>query len=731
MIAACLAACLVVCLLVWLLRDREKQKNWYAKEGVSLEEISGELVFTGYSYEEWENFFAAYHKEYLTYGVLRDLMVRLGVEDYIEMPKGSDREKTARDTWNSIYEEILDFLDMKEEIVKTQILVLDKIVSEENNIIITNEGDFGTHMTAESLEQWQCYEVYLQENQILGVAGLSYDEGVIANAYLMSCDEESISFLYGGAGYEIPMPSVTEQPVSGVCDFVFRDGVLETIRQKQDTICGAMLSYDEEYIEIQDYGVLLHSGKLPVYQTFGEVSEKSVSDVILGNMEVVYVTGEGEVCAILMVSPATIENIRVLLLADDGGNYREQVWLNANVAATVHCGDATETFDAGEVIDVSDYFKMQKGTTLVVEPQKENGMIVLCDAEGNALSNGYYGTMEVRSYEEGFTLVNQVPLETYLAAVVPSEMPSGYEMEALKAQAVCARSYAYIQMLRADLMQYGAHINDSTSYQVYNKVSPADTSSRAVLETAGQVLTYEGDVIEAYYFSTSMGYTDTAAVWNLETAGKYGYLQSVCLNTEEYMDDLSDEDAFYSYITADAQGYDSNIKYYRWTAQADYRDKTDEVKEILEYRHSVSPQNIRYFEEDGCTIRDNMDGMGALTGLTVKERSAGGTILTLRLQFAGGIVEVKSEYNIRKVLGCGVTDITYQDASVNTDVTMLPSAACALCPQSDGTMLLFGGGYGHGIGMSQNAANGMAKTGMNYEDILQYFYKNIKIEVMW
>ena len=66
--------------------------------------------------------------------------------------------------------------------------------------------------------------------------------------------------------------------------------------------------------------------------------------------------------------------------------------------------------------------------------------------------------------------MNSVPFETYLTAVVPSEMPSTYEKEALKAQAVCARSYAYIQLMRADLAAFGAHINDSTSYQVYNKV---------------------------------------------------------------------------------------------------------------------------------------------------------------------------------------------------------------------------------------------------------------------
>ena len=61
-------------------------------------------------------------------------------------------------------------------------------------------------------------------------------------------------------------------------------------------------------------------------------------------------------------------------------------------------------------------------------------------------------------------------------------------------------------------------------------------------------------------------------------------------------------------------------------------------------------------------------------------------------------------------------------------MTLLPSAFCAIQVQPDGSVTLRGGGYGHGLGMSQNGANGMAKAGMNYEEILQYFYNEIKIE---
>ena len=89
---------------------------------------------------------------------------------------------------------------------------------------------------------------------------------------------------------------------------------------------------------------------------------------------------------------------------------------------------------------------------------------------------------------------------------------------------------------------------------------------------------------------------------------------------------------------------------------------------------------------------------------------------------------MKTEYNIRKVLGCGVSRLVYADGGENTDVVMLPSAFCAVTPQEDGVFTFSVTGYGHGVGMSQNGANGMAAAGMNYEEILHFFYHDITIE---
>ena len=125
----------------------------------------------------------------------------------------------------------------------------------------------------------------------------------------------------------------------------------------------------------------------------------------------------------------------------------------------------------------------------------------------------------------------------------------------------------------------------------------------------------------------------------------------------------------------------------------------------------------------------NGEKMGAITGMSVEARSSSGSILTLDLTYECGIVKIKTEYNIRKILGCMVKKIVYADATESENITMLPSAFSTVEKQEDGTYLLSGGGYGHGLGMSQNGANGMAKAGMGYQDILNYFYQDITVEM--
>lgn len=118
------------------------------------------------------------------------------------------------------------------------------------------------------------------------------------------------------------------------------------------------------------------------------------------------------------------------------------------------------------------------------------------------------GDVVVRLYRDGLQLINVIPLEEYLAAVLGSEMPVSFPSEALKAQAVAARTYALQKKLEA----YGSafYLGSSVLHQVYGGVTSEDARTRAAVEaTRGEVLTYELAPIEAYFHASCGGHTES------------------------------------------------------------------------------------------------------------------------------------------------------------------------------------------------------------------------------
>jgi len=116
-------------------------------------------------------------------------------------------------------------------------------------------------------------------------------------------------------------------------------------------------------------------------------------------------------------------------------------------------------------------------------------------------ATGYAGRLEVWRGEGGLYVINDIPVEEYVEGVVKAETGSDWALEALKAQAVAVRTYVAHQKLQSGNRKY--HITSSVLHQLYKGLNSDTLVSRAVRETAGQVLTYEGKPILAYYHSTS------------------------------------------------------------------------------------------------------------------------------------------------------------------------------------------------------------------------------------
>lgn len=307
----------------------------------------------------------------------------------------------------------------------------------------------------------------------------------------------------------------------------------------------------------------------------------------------------------------------------------------------------------------------------------ENSKTTITSIERQCGNPVYSGVLEIHKTEDGLYVINEVPLENYLESVVPSEMPPSYEKEALKAQAVCARTYAWKHMSGKGLEICDADVDDSVNYQVYGNIEIQEASSLAVRETKGQILCHEGEPVEAYYFSTSSGATSTDEIWGAKTAAPY--LKSVDCP------------------------FDNNLSWSKWETEIPWETIQKRAQEKAEKQES-------------------------LRSLEIIRKAQSGASLELQVMMDTISFNVEGEYAIREFLSPKGCSVTGKDGTVTAGGALLPSSYFSMEILPGEKVLLKGGGYGHGVGMSQNAANEMAKEGYTFHEILDYFFRDVSIE---
>ena len=727
----CMLLLLLIFWFIWITSAKQVITE-YSNDYVALAELPSQLSFTYYEEDEWEEKLkTSLHvkdlNSKLTYGQLSEVLKQLSVQQYIDYQNKFSWKTVSRPLWDQIYKQVLDLLDTDHQVSDVGLVFLTDEGQEESLDRLTQKGYFQVAKGVDYFKYYDMYQVYVKGERIIGISGEREETLTLENVFIHNTDQEKAEVLYQKQKISLNIEGLKEQITDTICDMEWKDRKVTAIYKKEDKISGKVLSFDEKKIEISGYGSLEHAGKLKVYKTYGTVEELDESKLVIGNLEADFVFAKKQVCGIILKEPAAIENIRVLLLNPEGNICHGDPLLVADVDGTITIGKKEKKLKAGKVIKAAKYLG-KKADYVKVSLNDENGRIYFSDKGGNHTSLGYRGTMEIRKYPEGYGVVNELSLEKYLYGVVPSEMPASYERAALCTQAVCARSYACIHLMRGDYAAFGAHVDDSTNYQVYNKQSEDENTTLAVDDTIGEVVKYQGEVAETYFFSTSCGYTADMGVWDVEPTEANSYLQSISLVSDGSEPDISNEDKFTEFIkNQEIEAFDSESPLFRWHAELLLPEKAEVINAAIATRFQATSQNVQITKDDGTAGTEaDLTAFGAPKNISVEERCTSGAVKRLRITYEKGNVVLVSEYNIRYVLGKAATGLVGKDGQP-IEMELLPSAYCALIPVEKG-YALYGGGYGHGIGMCQNGANGMAKDGMNYMDILTKFYHDITIE---
>ena len=494
-----------------------------------------------------------------------------------------------------------------------------------------------------------------------------------------------------------------------------------------------MLKLSSEEVEIENVGVFPLSENIQYYRLYDRMENVGRSEIPLGYDFTDFVLEEGQVQAALLVKDEKMENIRVLIKNSNFESYyHEEIAGTANVDMELIYGEEKIEIKAGEdfyIYPASEYFAANR---IYLKPKALTGRTVFQNIERNNGGQGYYGSFELEKHEEGILLINEVLLEEYLYAVVPSEMPGYYPLEALKAQAISARTYAYHKMMHSGLSSYGANLDDSATYQVYNNIKENVNATTAVKETRGQLLYTGNDLAETYYYSTSCGFGTDAGIWNANNIITMPYLQAkeMTIGNSSYTSEaLQTEEEFQKFISNKNQfHFEAEENWYRWSYE---HENPENIAEKLKNRLEKYP-NYVFTSVDGISWGNQPLEEGfVITDIQIRKRGMGGTIEEILVITDKGNILVKNEYHIRAVLTDGEAKAVLQNGDSYACGNLLPSAFFMIELQKGENQVtgikLTGGGFGHGVGMSQNGAKNLANLGYGAKEILEFYYEGCEV----
>lgn len=603
----------------------------------------------------------------------------------IEVDSGSEENPVSYYIWIEILSKMLEAGDFSGVSAESGVtLKIGKSGEDLYGYAVLDKGLFRTDGFLDADLEERLAEFLIRGDSIIGVISVVSEEIELKSCLVLNikngeaevfadgvkkiwkCDLEAESELPFGADIKVAEGRITEA---------------ETFATEKE---GRVIAAGDGRILFDDGYSYDLSEDFMVYNTYDGLSCGDVGLLVSGeNLRVMFKDNKA-VCGIC-VEKFDPDVIRIALSAEGGGLLYKSVSLGASGGFCI----GENEFGAGEMVEINAENKSRYFAGRLSTLESLDGGSVTIDGKE------YEGKADIIAFDDGFAVVLETDLEYYLSGVVCAEMPASYGEEALKAQALAARSYAYNQRAESSRINFGANVDDTVSFQVFDADSICDESIKAVNETAGEVILYNGEVINACFYSTSCGIgANSGEIWGKD--GIYPWVTPEYLTGrvigEGSLPDFSDEDkAMEFFKKTDDDAYEKEFPYYRWSIAASATDFTADV--------------------------------GAVENVEIVRRGEGGNVMEILIEGEEADETVIGESNVRKILKKAAVK---RSDGTTVNFNGLPSTFFA-AETVDGIIYFYGGGYGHGAGMSQNGAKVLGDLGYSYKEIAEYFYDGAKV----
>ncbi|HLO50958.1 MAG TPA: SpoIID/LytB domain-containing protein [Kamptonema sp.] len=310
----------------------------------------------------------------------------------------------------------------------------------------------------------------------------------------------------------------------------------------------------------------------------------------------------------------------------------------------------------------------------------------------------YGGTLQLQTNAYGtYTLVNEVPVETYLRGVVPHEIGAFSPYASIEAQTILARTYALRNVRRFAIDNY--ELCADTNCQVYKGLTEVyPETDRAIATTRGLVIVYKNELVDALYSAASGGVTATFGdVWH---GPERPYLRAVIDSPGNVWDlskqSLADEQNFRRFMSLKKGFNEEGSDAFRWREETTLPAMTAFLKQYFQKKQSP------------------LANFKAIQQVSVTARSPAGRVLKMVVQTDVGKIEIDKD-EIRNAFEPPISTLFYLDPVYNPDKTLKGYA-------------FVGGGFGHGVGMSQTGSYNLAKLGWSSDRILSFYFPGTTLQ---
>ncbi len=424
-------------------------------------------------------------------------------------------------------------------------------------------------------------------------------------------------------------------------------------------------------------------------------------------------------------------------------NFKEYYFNNISVSATDNftltdkktntlVGNFFANEDAKIVIN-NNLFSIFKGETEIAKGLEgpvivasDNGFVTVSKLKRAGKPAYYKGIFEITkapSKNNLFNVINVLDLQSYLRGVVPNEMPVRFGHEALKAQAVLARNYV---LKPREKNYHNFDVCDSVACQVYYGANTEkDEANLAIDETENIVAMYNGELILALYSSTSGGYTENYE--NAFSSDGYAskmfpgipvpYLKGVPDNPKTKP--LNREEDAKEFYSQNPETFDNASPYFRWQKEWDLKELEDVLKKTLKAQSAAGYVKPTF---------EKPEDLGNIKEIKVIRRGVSGKAMSVNIVTDKGTFNVQKELPIRRAFQ--KNNIGLPSANVFFEIVDAEKSDKKQDEKNVDKIkkvVAYGGGFGHGVGMSQWGAGEMAKQGYSYQDIIQHYYYGTSI----